>query len=519
MSTLVSKLDKVVKNTPEQIAIVFNDTKIEYGRFHEAVLKLAQGLHDLGVAKGDRVGLMLPNVPHFCISYYAAISIGAIAVPINFQSLQSDIEYYLQDSGAKVMITWQGFCNEVLPAVEKTETCREILVLGNKIPGTARPLTQIIASSKSLSESVSMDSSDVAVINYSAGITNKALGAMMTHEALIANANAARNLFMLTSKDTLVSPLSLSHPLAQTLQMNAAFFSGGTLSLISRFNPNDVVENIQKNRGTFFCGVPDMYKSLAKLEIDQSNTPSLKHCLCYGGHLAEKVIEQFEAKFDAFVYQSYGLTEAGPLVASNRFDKDRKSQSVGLPLVGVDIQIRGQNGSPLKPNESGEIWIYSPSTMKGYFNRQDETDKRFRDNWLFTGDIGYLDEDHYLYIQERKEDIIMKGGFQIFPRQIESVLAQHDLVDEVAVVGVPDPVQGSELKALIVPKKNAEINRDDIMEFCKNSLPVYKIPKYIEFTKELPKSAAGRVLKHVIRQNLAATKNPFVISNKTTKIA
>lgn len=516
MATLFSLFDKTAQKMPEQVALVFSDNKIEYGRCLEAINRLAQGLKDLGIAKGDRVALMLPNVPHFCISYYAILRLGAVVVPINIMYQESDIRYHLTDSTASAIIAWEGFSSEVIPAVRSTSTCKEILLLGNKVPNNTRPLTLLMAKSRPIEGAIPVEADDLAVINYTAGISDEALGAELTHAALLANASTIRDMYHITSEEKLISVLPLFHPLGQTLVMNTSFLVGATVVLMPRFEPNEVVKAIQEHNVTFLAAVPDMYRSLVNTSTETS-TPSLKYCLSYGGRLSAELMNEFETKFDTLVLEAYGLTEAGPLVAANRLDRDRKPGSVGLPLVGVEIQIRDEEGNIQKPLESGEIWVKSPSLMRGYFNRPEESAKRLKDGWLFTGDMGYLDEDHYLFIQDRKEDIILKGGFHIFPREVENVLLQHEAVEEVSVIGVPDKVQGWEVKAYVVLKKDHSATAEELIEFCRQTLPVYKTPKYLEIRTILPKSATGRVLKRVLRNESIENRNMAKKSNSINK--
>jgi len=505
LPTLTALFDKTANKMPEQIALVFNEHKIEYGRCQEAINRLAQGLKELGIEKGDRVAIMLPNVPHFCISYYAILRLGAVAVPVNIMFPQQEIRYILRDSGAKAIIAWYGFAPEVMPAVEDS-ICKEILFLGNKVPKGTRALTMLMAKSRPISNAPEVSEGDLAVINYTAGISDEALGAELTHSALTANASTCREMFRISSGERIISVLPLFHPLGQTLVMNASFLAGATVVLVPRFEPEQVLKTIEENNVTFLAGVPDMFRALVGVESGVS-IPSLKYCLSYGGRLSNDLIQEFETRFDALILEAYGLTEAGPLVTTNRLDRDRKIGSVGLPLFGVEIQIRDEEGNILKPKESGEIWIKSPSVMRGYYNRPEESAKRLKDGWLFTGDMGYLDEYHYLFIQERKDDIIVKGGFHIYPIEVEDIILQHEAVEEVAVIGVPDQIQGSEVKAVIVTRKGHSVTGEEIVEFCRQYLPVYKTPKYIEFREALPKSATGRVLKRALRNEFNGKKN------------
>jgi long-chain acyl-CoA synthetase len=234
--------------------------------------------------------------------------------------------------------------------------------------------------------------------------------------------------------------------------------------------------------------------------------------LSYGGHLPTETLQEFERKTDALILQAYGFSEAGPLVTSNRINRDRKPGSVGLPLVGVEIKVVNEEGQIVRPNENGEVYIKSPSLTHGYFNKPEETQKHLHDGWFASGDIGYLDDDHYLFLQERKEDIIIKGGFHIFPSEVERVLLNHPAVAEVAVVAIPDSVQGHEVKAFVVLKSDQTISKEELTDFCRQELPVYKLPKFIEITVALPKSATGRVLKEVLRAGPPAAPTEKLIS-------
>ena len=507
MPTLVSNFASTAENLPNQTALVFNQKKIDYGQLNEAIKRFAKGLLDLGIVKGDRIALMMPNVPHFCISYYAILQIGAVVVPINIMYNKKEIQYHLQDCGVKLVIAWSGFSSEVLPAVQATASCQDVLFLGQKIPQGTKALTQIIAQAEPLSEEIDISPTDLAVINYTSGIANEALGSELTHEALVTNAITCHRMFHISPNDNIISVLPLFHPLGQTLLMNSSFFVGASVILLPKFDPQELIKLIEDYKASFLAAVPDMYRSLSQLTGLSNPVPTLRYCLSYGGRLSSEMISIFESKFDAVILEAYGLTEAAPLVTCNRINHDKKPGSVGPPLVGVEIQIRGHNGQVQKPLMSGEIWIKSSSVMQGYHNHPDETRKKLKDGWLFSGDMGYVDEDNFLFILARKEDIITKGGFEILPHVVEGIILEHSNVEEVAIIAIPDKIHGSEVKAFIVTKDGKPINYDDLFKFCQNSLPIYKIPKYVEFCENLPKSATGRVLKRNLRIDSVKTKS------------
>lgn len=498
LSTLVSNLIQSVRNGADRPAILLNDTEITFQSLYDATIRLANGLRTLGIEKGDRVAIMLPNVPHFCISYYATIMLGAIAVPINFMHEGEEIEHQLGDSGAKTLIIWQNFVPTALSAFHKTNGTH-LIVLGEQIPAFSHSLTKLIAESDSREFDIEIADSDVAVINYTSGITDTAMGAELTHEGLAFNAATFIDMLRIAPPDRLISVLPLFHPLSQSIVMNASFAAGTPLVLSVRFRSEEVVRTIQKHKVTIMPAVPGMFRAFNELEGDNLEMPSLKYCLSYGGFLPATLLEKFESRFGAMVLKTYGLTEAGPLVTSTRTSHERMPESSGLPLMGVEVQIRNSKGNILRPNHSGEIFVKSPSVMQGYHGQPEETRRRLVDNWLATGDIGYIDINHYLYVQERKDDVIVKGGFEIQSREVERVILDHPAVDEVAVVAAPDAVHGAEVKAFIVVRNGFRVTDRELIEYCQNLLPIYKCPRYIERVDRLPKSPTGRILKRALR--------------------
>lgn len=500
MSTIISEIFENAQQYSENTCINFDDISISYKDLAFSIERLAGALANLGIKKGDRVAIMLPNVPHFCFCYYAILSIGAVAVPLNFMQDPQELHHQLKDSGAKLLITWQGFKSIVLETTPKTSDLHDVVFLGNKIPSTSHSLTKIMSQASSLPFDSTIQSSDLAVINYTSGIADSALGAELTFAAIESNASTCVDMFHISPLEKVIAVLPLFHPLGQTLVMNATLFGGSSMVLMPRFHPEEVINAIKKYNVTFMPAVPGMFKVLNEHKLEDNNLPSLKFCMSYGGHLPDDVLENFEKKYNTRILKAYGLTEAGPLVASTRIDRDAINDSTGIPLVGVEIQIRDKSNAQLRPNNCGEIFIKSPGLMQGYHNQPEESQKRLINGWLATGDIGHLDIDHYLYVQERKEDIIVKGGFEIFPREVERILLEHPFVDEAAVIGVPDALQGAEVKAFIVKKENVQLEDKELFEFCKNSLPLYKCPQKIEFVPHLPKSPTGRVLKRFLNQ-------------------
>ncbi|HNW58264.1 MAG TPA: AMP-binding protein [bacterium] len=491
---------------PENCALVFGSQKIEYHRFAEAMRRLAAGLQSLGIQRGDHVALHLPNVPHFCISYYAVLHIGAVVVPLNILAHDTELATLLQHSGCRAIISWSGFIPQVQSALAQTPACSTWLVLGDKVPASAHSLTRLIATSSALDTAPGHSPDDPAVVNYLSGSGDESLGAVFSHAALMASATTCAEMFRITVDDRLLAVLPLFHPLGQTLAMHAALYAGATLVLQPRFAAAEVVAALRDHQITFLAAVPEMFRILAQMAPPDPPVTSLKYALSYGAQLQTDVIEAVEAAYHLHLLEAYGFTEAGPLVTSTRINRDRKPGSAGLPLVGVELKILDEEGHQLRPNQSGEIWVKSPSLMQEYHNKPDKTLQRMRDEWFFSGDIGYLDDEHYLFVQERKEDIITKGGFQIFSFEVEAILARHPAVAEVAVVGIPDPAQGQEVKAFLVLRPDARVSREEINLWCRDHLPVYKSPRQIEFVSTLPKSPTGRILKSKLRSDAALSR-------------
>lgn len=500
MPTLVAQLEKTAKENSDSPAILFSDVVVSYHSLYDASVRLANGLMRMGIKKGDQVAIMLPNVPHFCISYYAVLMLGAVAVPINFMNDANEVTHQLADSGAGALITWQNFLTTTLHAFHKTSSCSHLIVLGEHIPSFSTSLTKLIAESEPNKPEVDIAGSDLAVINYTSGITDIAAGAELTHDALWFSASTFVDMLRITPQERLIAVLPLFHPLSQSIVMNASFLSAAPLVLALRFQAGEIVRIIQKHKVTLMPAVPGMFRALNEVQGDDLETPSLKYCVSYGGFLPAAILEEFESKFGALILKSYGLTEAGPLATSTRPSHERISESCGLPLMSVELQIRDKTGKILRPNHSGEIYIKSPGVMLGYHHQPEETKNRLQDGWLATGDIGYIDINHYLYIQERKDDVIIKGGFEIQAREVERIILDHPAIDEAAVIAVPDPVQGSEVKAFIVVKEGFQISNKELFDHCQNLLPVYKCPKFIEAVGSLPKTPTGRILKRSLRR-------------------
>ncbi len=493
-------LDRTVANQPEAPALVYEGKSFTYGELYRQVLAFAGALQRLGIRKGDRVAVMLPNIPEFPLVYFGILRLGAVVVPINTMFRSREIHYILEDSESRAVVTWEDALQEVGPAMEDLEACEHLIALGENLPEGVLNLRALLEESSSEVPEKAVSPEDPAVILYTSGTTGRPKGAILTHKNLCSNASAAALIGALTSRDISLGVLPFYHSFGQTVSMNAVFCSGGKIVLIPHFTPQAVFENIEREKVTIFAAVPTMLKMMVDFEGPVADLSSVRWLLSGGAKLERALLEAFERKFGLPVHEGYGLTEASPVVTFNPQGFDRKPGSVGIPLRDIEVRIVDENGEELLPGEEGEIVVRGPNVMKGYLNRPEATKEILRDGWLYTGDIGYTDEEGYLYIVDRKGDMIIKGGFNVYPREIEELLSHHPSIQEVAVIGVPDPVQGEEVKAYVVLQPEARASSNELIEYCMSQIAKYKCPKYISFVQSLPKNSLGRVQKHLLKR-------------------
>ncbi|NQS97108.1 MAG: long-chain fatty acid--CoA ligase [candidate division Zixibacteria bacterium] len=500
MVNVAGLLELNQKKDAQKNALTWGSSQVTYGELFEAVLRMAAGLKEMGIKKGDRVLLMLPNIPHFPISYYAVLAVGAVVVPVNIMFKEREIAYQIEDSEAVAAIAWEGFTNDLLKAREKTESLKHLLVLGDNIPDDAIHLTRFISQhqpSKGIDE---VEPEDSAVIMYTAGITGHPKGAELSHNGLSYAIKVIAETLRLTDRERVLAVVPFFHSFGGVVVMNAGLYGGATLTLAPRFNPQEALEIIANDKITVFAGVPTMFQMIHDYpEYGDYDLSSLKYCLSGGSHLSEELLRRFEERFNTYVLEGYGLTETCAAAAFNNFKRERKPGSIGYPLEGVEMKVVDDADQDISIGEIGEIVIKGPSLMKGYRNRPQASSEVMRNGWFHTGDIGRMDMDGYFYLVDRKTDLILKGGFKVFPQEIEEVIAAHPQVAEVAVIGIHDQVMGEEIKACIVPKEGTRVNPAALLEYCHERLANYKCPAILRFYRELPKGPTGRVMKKELR--------------------
>jgi long-chain acyl-CoA synthetase len=494
-SNLVELVEHSAGEHPDQIAIRFGRHEISYERFLDAVGRFCRGARDLGLEPGDRAAVMLPNLPQFTISYFGLLKLGATVIPVNTQLKDVEIRYLLEDSEAKALVVWEGYLPYALRAAQGLETCHQVIVLGDQVPEGCQDFTEMLAGSTPDFERAELDATSTAVVFYTAGTTGRPKGAEITHQNLVANTYVLWEIFQMRREDRVLAVLPLFHPFGQYVVQNIPLAAGAAMVLLPEFDAAEVLRVLREQEITVFAGLPPMYHALAEAAQENVSLPKLRLCLSSGGPLHDRTRESFKEKFEHEIAQGYGLSEVSPLVTINWWARTNKAGSVGLPVRGMEVRIVDHAGNRLPPGEVGEILVRGPSVMKGYLNRPAATREVMQDGWFRTGDLGRLDADGYLYLVDRKKDLISKAGFNVYPREVEAFLLGHPKIQDCCVVGVPDGPHGEEVKACIVLKPNQRMTQQEVIDYCRDRMAVYKCPSIVEFYDRLPRSSTGRILK------------------------
>ena len=489
---LASILTASAERTPDSPAIRLGDAELSYADLDDRSARLATLLREKGLEEGDRVGIMLPNVPEFPVAYYGVLRAGGVVVPMNVLLKRREIAFYLEDSGAKLLLAWHGFAEEARSGAADTDT-EPIEVEPAAFAATLEGLEP----TPGLADTAEQDT---AVILYTSGTTGKPKGAELTHLNLFRNAEvSSRTTCEIAAGDVVLGALPLFHSFGQTVSMNASLSVGACLTLVPRFDPGEALETMQRDRVTHFYGVPTMYGALLHHpERESFDTSSLRSCITGGASMPVEVLHGFEQAFDAIVLEGYGLSETSPVACSNHPDMERKPGSIGTPIDGVEMRIVDENDEPLPQGEIGEIVIRGHNIMKGYWQRPDATEEAMRGGWFHSGDMAKTDEDGYFYIVDRKKDLIIRGGYNVYPREVEEVLYEHPKIREAAVVGVPHDEWGEEIGAAVVLHDGEELAPEEVGAYVKERIAAYKYPRVVWFLDELPKGPTGKILKREI---------------------
>ncbi|MDQ2844948.1 MAG: long-chain fatty acid--CoA ligase [Actinomycetota bacterium] len=489
MTNLAANLTATAARTPESTAIILDDVRLSYADLDTATAKMAGYLAAQGIQPGDRVALMLPNIPAFAVIYYGALRAGAVVVPMNPLFKAREIEYYLSDSGAKMIFAMPGAAEDGAQAtgvtflpVEGADT-----IAMASITGDAEPVTAV----------VDRADSDTAVILYTSGTTGRPKGAELTHVNLNSNQGVtARTLLTLTGDDVVMGCLPLFHVFGMTCGLNTSVAVGASLSLITRFDPDTALDVIARDKVTVFEGVPTYYMGmLSKAGSRDADLTSLRLAVAGGSSLPVEVLHKFEATFGCAILEGYGLSETSPVASFNHPNAERKPGSIGFPIEGVQMAVLDEAGAEVADGEPGEIVIRGDAIMRGYWNKPDATAEAIKDGWFHSGDLGKRDDDGYFYIVDRIKDMILRGGLNVYPREVEEVLYEHPAVVEAAVVGVPHEMLGEEIAAFVVLAAGQTADTAEISQYVKDRIAAYKYPRTVTIVDSLPKTASGKILK------------------------
>ena len=515
---------------PDHVALEFMGKVLGYRQLWESVLKFAGALWAQGVAPGDRVGIMLPNSPQFVIAFYGTLVAGGICVSINPLYTPRELCHQLSDAGAETLVIldmlWPRFAE-----IEEDVPVKRVFTTGIqdylpfpknllfplkarrekrwvKLPQHPKRLdfNKILGKATPLAEPYPAKPDEVALLQYTGGTTGVSKGAMLTHRNLVTNtyqslAWGGDEVRALEGKGVMLGAIPFFHVYGMTVAMNYGLAAGYKIVLLPRPEVKPCIEAIEKHGVTHFPGVPTLYIGFINFPgIEKRKVGTVRVCISGSAALPVEVAQKFEALTGGKLVEGYGLTEAAPCTHCNPLSGQRKMGSIGIPMPGIDAKILDEDLRELPPGEVGELAVRGPNVMLGYWQRPEETNKTIKIDWLLTGDMARMDEDGYFYIVDRKKDMIIAGGYNIYPREVEEVLFAHPGVAEAAVVGLPDEYRGETVAAFIVPKPGANLTAEEMDKYCRENLAAYKVPRIYEFRTELPKTAVGKVLRRELRE-------------------
>ncbi len=482
-------LDEAAGAHPQRPAVRLDELMMTYAQLDDLSARAAAWLRERGIAPGDRVGVMLPNVAQFPVLYYGVLRAGGTVVPMNPLLRSREVEHYLGDSGASLVLA--------APAAAAEAGAGAAAVGAQAVTVDADLLTEIAACPPS-AETAARADDDTAVILYTSGTTGTPKGAELTHANLYRNATVTKSTLLdLRPDDVIMGCLPLFHAFGQTCALNAAVTAGACLTLITRFDAATALKVIERDRVTVFEGVPTMYVAMLHAGAGVADTSSLRVGISGGAALPVEVLRGFERVFGTPVLEGYGLSETSPVATFNTL-RQRRAGSIGVPIAGVEVKLVAEDGTEVPAGEVGEIAIRGHNVMKGYWQRPDASMAAIRDGWFHTGDMARRDEDGFSFIVDRKKDMIIRGGFNVYPREIEEVLYEHPAVLEAAVLGTPHPTHGEEVVAAVALRPGAAATPDELRDYVKARVAPYKYPRRVWFVDALPKGPTGKVQKRDI---------------------
>jgi long-chain acyl-CoA synthetase len=502
VTNLAKNLTATTRAHAGRVAVRVDNAAMTYRALDEASARVAGLLHERGLRPGDRVGIMMPNVAEVPVVYYGVLRAGGVVVPMNPLLKGREVAYYLSDSGARLIFAWHAFADRaregaaaVGPGQSSTEQAEAELIV---VDGVGFP--DLLASVTPDFQVVDTDDEDTAVILYTSGTTGHPKGAELTHANLISNTEVSRADIVLAGPDDVIfGGLPLFHVFGQTVALNVAVAAGACLTLLPRFEAAHALRIIADHKVTVFEGVPTMYVALLH-QPDRADydTSALRMCISGGAALPVEVLRGFDEAFGVPVLEGYGLSETSPVASFNHPGRERKPGSIGTPIRDVELRVVDEDGHEMPQGEVGEIVIRGPNVMKGYWQRPEATAEAIRDGWFHSGDLAKVDEDGYFYIVDRKKDLIIRGGYNVYPREIEEVLYEHPAVAEAAVIGLSHPSLGEEVAAAVALKPGTAITAEELRDYVKSQVAAYKYPRHVWLVDALPKGPTGKIQKRDI---------------------
>jgi long-chain acyl-CoA synthetase len=492
MTNLATTLAQSAASYPDRPAVRLDERLLRYRELDEASARVGSWLLQRGIKTGDRVGLMAPNVPEFPELYYGILRAGAIVVPMNPLFKPREVQYYLADSAAALALAWHGVADQAAQGAKDAGTDLVIIepeefaaTLADADPGQAI---------------IDRTPSDTAVILYTSGTTGQPKGAELTHSNLRRNVEVTSStLLRLGPEDVILGALPLFHSFGQVVAMGCAVSSGACLTLLPRFDPVRALEIIKRDQVSVLPGVPTMYAAILHgAGGSAGDVASLRLCVSGGASMPVELLRGFEKEFGCVILEGYGLSETSPVASFNHPDRERKPGTIGQAISGVEMRVQNDHGDPLPAGEIGEIAIRGHNVMKGYWRRPEETAEVMVDGWFRTGDLGRMDPEGYFSIVDRKKDMIIRGGLNVYPREVEEVLYEHPAVAEAAVIGIPDPMLGEEVAAVVTLKPGASAEPAELREHVRGQLAAYKYPRHVWIMNDLPHGDTGKIVKRAI---------------------
>ncbi|WP_026416934.1 long-chain-fatty-acid--CoA ligase [Actinomadura oligospora] len=514
MYNLSVLLEDAARETPDRDALVFGDLRLSYTFLNTVANQVANLLRERGIGPGDKIALSSPNLPYFPMVYFGALKAGAVVVPLNVLLKPREIAYHLADSDAKAFFCFEG--TPQLPlgetghaGFERAENCEHFFLLPANPAATESPIDgaelfwAALAGRSGEFEPAPTEPTDTAVIIYTSGTTGQPKGAELSHSNLLTNAMIDDTLFARSPHDVTLVTLPLFHIFGQSCVMNVSLYRRATMVMQARFDADEAIRLMVKEKVNFFAGVPTMYWGLLTHETSAEDIATIKENLNVsvsgGAALPMEVLKGFGEKFGIQILEGYGLSETSPVASFNRPDRPTKPGSIGLPIWGVEMKLITDDWKDVEGEGPGELAVRGHNVMKGYYGRPEATETAIRDGWFRTGDIARRDDEGYYYIVDRSKDMIIRGGYNVYPRELEEVLMSHPDVSLVAVVGIPHDSHGEEIKAYVIRTPGSSLTEDELIAWGKEQFANYKYPRVVEFREELPMTATGKILKRELR--------------------